>query len=66
VTREFTVQLRRPTPSNAELELVARPVDIDGDVVTVESELRVEGTVCDRCTGQFVAVGPGHPAYHRW
>lgn len=66
VTMEFSVQLRRPTPSDRELLLRAWPTDVDGDVVTVESELYVEDRLCDRCTGRFVAVRPGHPAYHRW
>jgi len=66
VTMEFTVKLRRPTPSDTELMLVARPSDVDGDVVTVESELYAGDKVCDLCTGRFVAVKPGHPAYHRW
>jgi acyl-coenzyme A thioesterase PaaI-like protein len=66
VTMEFTVKLRRPTPSDAELTLIARPVDVEGDVVTVESELYAGDKLCDRCTGRFVAVQPGHPAYHRW
>jgi acyl-coenzyme A thioesterase PaaI-like protein len=66
VTAEFKVQLRRPTPSDRELTLTAWPVKVDGDMVTVESELTIDGTVYDRCTGLFVAVQPGHPAYHRW
>lgn len=66
VTMEFTVQLRRPTPSDRELTLVAWPTDVDGDIVTVASELTVDDKVYDRCTGRFVAVKPGHPAYHRW
>ena len=66
VTMEFTVKLRRPTPSDSELLLIARPTDVDGDVVTVESELYAGDELCDRCTGRFVAVKPGHPAYHRW
>jgi len=66
VTMEFTVKLRRPTPSDTELKLVARPSDVDGDVVTVESELYADDKLCDLCTGRFVAVKPGHPAYHRW
>lgn len=66
VTAEFRVQLRRPTPSDRELTLTAWPTAIDGDLVTVESELTLDGTVYDRCTGKFVAVQPGHPAYHRW
>jgi acyl-coenzyme A thioesterase PaaI-like protein len=66
VTMEFTVKLRRPTPSDTELRLVARPVDVDGDVVTVASDLYAGDRLCDQCTGRFVAVRPGHPAYHRW
>ena len=66
VTMEFKVQLRRPTPSDRELTLTAWVTDVDGDIVTVESELTIGGTVYDRCTGRFVAVKPGHPAYHRW
>ena len=66
VTAEFRVQLRRPTPSDRELTLTAWPSRVEGDVVTVESELTIDGTVYDRCTGTFVAVQPGHPAYHRW
>ncbi|MDT8451077.1 MAG: PaaI family thioesterase [Wenzhouxiangellaceae bacterium] len=66
VTMEFSVRLRRPTPSDTELKLVARPSAVDGDIVTVESELFVDDKLCDQCTGRFVAVRPGHPAYHRW
>jgi len=66
VTMEFTVRLRRPTPSDVELKLVAWPAAVDGDVVTVESELYAGDRLCDLCTGRFVAVKPGHPAYQRW
>ena len=66
VTMEFTVKLRRPTPSDTELKLIARPAGVDGDIVTVESELYAGEKLCDLCTGRFVAVQPGHPAYHRW
>ncbi|HKL52598.1 MAG TPA: PaaI family thioesterase [Wenzhouxiangellaceae bacterium] len=66
VTMEFTVKLRRPTPSDTELKLIARPLQVDGEVVTVESELYANDKLCDLCTGRFVAVKPGHPAYHRW
>ena len=38
----------------------------DGDKVTVEATLEAEGRVCATCTGVFVAVKEGHPAYHRW
>jgi hypothetical protein len=29
-------------------------------------ELQVEGKVCARGEGLFVAVTEGHPAFHRW
>lgn len=66
VTAEFHVKLARPTPMDAEVLVVARPVSVEGDKVTVEAQLEALGKVTARCTGVFVAVGPGHPAYHRW
>ena len=66
VTMEYQIKLRRPTPTDQPLRLVARPVAVDGDVVTVEGELLVGDRVCDSCIGKFVSVKPGHPAYHRW
>ncbi len=65
VTAEFAVKLRRPTPLST-LHLVARPVETDGDKVTVEATLEAQGKVCATCRGVFVAVKEGHPAYHRW
>ena len=44
VTMEFKVQLRRPTPSDRELTLTAWVTDVEGDIVTVESELTIDGT----------------------
>jgi hypothetical protein len=32
----------------------------------VSAELIAGGKVCATSTGLFVAVKPGHPAYHRW
>lgn len=66
VTAEFHVKLKRPTPVDRELTLVAWPVEVKGDVVTVEAELRADDKVTCTCRGVFVAVKPGHPAYHRW
>ena len=66
VTSEYAVVLKRPTPSNTSLHLSARAVAVDGDRVTVESTLEANGKVCATCRGVFVAVLPGHPAYHRW
>lgn len=66
VTMEYAVKLRRPTPSDKPLHLEARVIECEGDMVTVEAELTADEKVCDRATGKFVAVQPGHPAYHRW
>jgi len=66
VTAEFHVKMRRPTPSSRPLTLSARVVASDGNRATVEATLSADGEVTATCTGKFVAVGPGHPAYHRW
>jgi acyl-coenzyme A thioesterase PaaI-like protein len=66
VTAEYSIKLRRPTPTSGEIEIVAHPVEVAGDRATVEAELRAGGNVCATSRGVFVAVKPGHPAYHRW
>jgi acyl-coenzyme A thioesterase PaaI-like protein len=66
VTAEYAVKLKRPTPSGATLHLVARPVAVEGERVTVEATLEANGKICATCRGVFIAVEPGHPAYHRW
>jgi len=65
VTAEYTIQLRRPTPLGL-LHLEAKAVSTEGDKVVVEGTLTAGGKVCATCRGTFVAVKPGHPAYHRW
>jgi acyl-coenzyme A thioesterase PaaI-like protein len=67
VTADFHVKLLRPTPSDALLHLKARVVESPSDDrAVVEAELIANDKVCATCRGTFVAVGPGHPAYHRW
>lgn len=66
VTMDYAIKLRRPTPSDRSLRLVARVTDSTEDVVTVRAELYADDKLCDTCEGRFVAVKPGHPAYHRW
>jgi acyl-coenzyme A thioesterase PaaI-like protein len=66
VTADFHVTLKRPTPSTGPVQVVARAVASDGDRVTVEAEMSGDGKVTATCRGTFVAVRPGHPAYHRW
>jgi acyl-coenzyme A thioesterase PaaI-like protein len=65
VTAEYSVRLRRPTPLGP-VTLRARVVEATDDRATVEATLEAAGTVCATGRGTFVAVKPGHPAYHRW
>ena len=46
--------------------LWAKAVEVAGDRATVEATLSAAGKVTATCRGTFVAVKPGHPAYHRW
>ena len=66
VTAEYSVKLLRPTPTDGPVRLSARVVESKGDRAVVEAELVAGGKVCATCRGTFVAVKPGHPAYHRW
>ena len=66
VTAEFSVKLTRPTPAEAPLRVLARVVSEEADRAVVEGEVLSGGKVCARGRGTFVAVKPGHPAYHRW
>ena len=66
VTAEFHVKLLRPTPVDAPVHLKAHVGEASEDRVTVEATLTAGGKICATCTGVFVAVRPGHPAYNRW
>jgi acyl-coenzyme A thioesterase PaaI-like protein len=66
VTADYAIKLLRPTPTDDVIELKARVVESTEDRAVVEAELIAKGKVCAKCHGTFVAVKPGHPAYHRW
>lgn len=66
VTAEFTIRLRRPTPTDVELELRARVVRVEDPKVWVEGEILVNDGITAKVSGLFVAVEEGHPAFHRW
>jgi acyl-coenzyme A thioesterase PaaI-like protein len=66
VTADYTIKLLRPTPTDQPVELRARVVEMKEDRAIVEGELTAHGKVTATCHGTFVAVKPGHPAYHRW
>lgn len=66
VTAEYHVKLRRPTPTDGPITLIARVAESREDRAVIDAELRAKGEICATCRGTFVAVKPGHPAYHRW
>ncbi len=66
VTADYSIQLKRPTSTNETIHLSARVIDSKEDRATIEATLIAGGKVCATCRGTFVAVKPGHPAYHRW
>lgn len=66
VTAEFSVKLRRPIPTSEPVHLRARVVESLEDRAVIEASLTSGEKVCANLRGTFVAVKPGHPAYHRW
>ena len=66
VTADYAIKLLRPTPTDGPVELTARVVESSADRATVEGVLAAAGKPRATCRGTFVAVQPGHPAYHRW
>ncbi len=66
VTAEYAIKLKRPTPTDGLVQLRARVVSVEGDRAEIEATLEAGGKLTATCTGLFVAVREGHPAYHRW
>jgi acyl-coenzyme A thioesterase PaaI-like protein len=66
VTADYTIKLLRPTPTDGPVSLSAKVVESQGNKAIVEGTLSGGGKVCATCRGTFVAVGEGHPAFHRW
>jgi acyl-coenzyme A thioesterase PaaI-like protein len=66
VTADYHVKFLYPTPADGPVKLVARVAEFQTDRAVIEAELVSNGRVCATCRGTFVAVKPGHPAYHRW
>jgi acyl-coenzyme A thioesterase PaaI-like protein len=65
VTAEFRVVLKRPTPMGP-VHVDAHIVSATDDRATIEATMTAAGKVTAIGTGTFIAVKPGHPAYHRW
>ena len=66
VTATFSLKLRRPTPLDSKLEIIAIVSELSEDRANVEMTLEANGKICATGEGLFVAVKQGHPAYHRW
>jgi acyl-coenzyme A thioesterase PaaI-like protein len=66
VTADYAVKLLRPTPLGEMVELQASVADASSERITIEAQLTSGGKIRATCRGTFVAVRPGHPAYHQW
>jgi acyl-coenzyme A thioesterase PaaI-like protein len=66
VTADYAIVLKRPTPTSGPVQLKATIESSGEDRAVVHGELWAGGKLCATCRGTFVAVQPGHPAYHRW
>jgi acyl-coenzyme A thioesterase PaaI-like protein len=66
VTSYFNVKLKRPTPSDKPVHIVASIKEIKEDRALIDASLYSDNKLCATCEGLFVAVKEGHPAYHRW
>lgn len=66
VTAEYAIKLLRPTPTDRSLHMDAKLIEIISDRVIIEATLSANSKISSTCRGAFVAVKPGHPAYHRW
>ena len=66
VTSEFSVKLHKPTPFDKEIVVKATLTKLKGKVGFTEARMYSEDELTAEATGIFVAVKPGHPAYHRW
>jgi acyl-coenzyme A thioesterase PaaI-like protein len=66
VTANYTIELKRPCPTDVDLLLRSTVVEQVRSRCVVSGILIANGTEYATCKGTFVAVKPGHPAYHRW
>ena len=66
VTADYAIKLKRPTPVDVPVHLRARVVESSDDRAVIEATMTSGDLVTATCRGTFVAVKPGHPAYHRW
>lgn len=66
VTAKYEVSFLKPTPTGVPLQLEAWVLEASERKAVVSGTLSADGEVTATGLGTFVAVKPGHPAYHRW
>ena len=66
VTADFHVFLKRPTPLDTVLKIRGKVLEQKQDRCVIESTIEANDKITATCTGTFIAVKEGHPAYHRW
>ena len=66
VTAEFHVKLLYPTATDDVIVLRAKVAESSDRKAVIEATMETKGRPTATCRGVFVAVEPGHPAYHRW
>ncbi|HEY8994780.1 MAG TPA: PaaI family thioesterase [Lacunisphaera sp.] len=66
VTADYAIKLLRPTPLDGPVELRAFITESSAERAVVEAQLISGDKTRATCRGTFVAVRPGHPAYHQW
>jgi acyl-coenzyme A thioesterase PaaI-like protein len=66
VTAELTIRFLKPTPVDGTLHLKARAIKIEGEKVTVEGSIEVNGVQTVSMRGLYVAVREGHPGFTKW
>lgn len=66
VTARYAVELLAPTPLNTPLKIMATPKLVSERKAEITAQIFANDVCTAKCEGLFVAVSPGHPAYHRW
>jgi acyl-coenzyme A thioesterase PaaI-like protein len=66
VTAEYSVKMKKPTPTDGPLTLTAWITKSNPERAKVSAQIEVGGTITAKGEGEFVAVKEGHPAFHRW
>ena len=56
VTAQYAITLKRPTPTDGDILIVARPVEVGEDRAVVEAELTAGGKVCATSRGRAGAT----------